>query len=68
MTIEQHIILKWTVDEKQNIRLTQDVNCQPEAGAIALFQLLKNNPSLAKAFLECDISNYTPMPVERTFQ
>lgn len=68
MAKEQHIILKWTVDEKQIISLHADINCQPSSAALILSQIFKNNPALAKAFVECDTSNYSSLPVERTFQ
>ena len=68
MAKEQHIILKWTVDEKQNIALNAEINCQPSSAAIILAQIFKSNPALAKAFVECDTSHYSSMPIEGKFQ
>lgn len=68
MAKEQYIILRLSIDEKQNIALHSEVNCQPSSAAIVLSQFFKNNPSLAKAFAECDLNNYAQMPIERIFQ
>jgi len=68
MAKEQHIILRWSVDEKQNIALHVDAEYQASSAAIVLSQFFENNPVLAKAFAECDLNNYAPMPIERTFQ
>lgn len=68
MAKEQHIILRWSIDEKQNIALHVDAEYQASSAALVLFQFFKNNPSLAKAFAECDLNNYTSIPLERIFQ
>ena len=53
MAKEEHILLKWTV-ENQKLELHADIDCNTQHAAAVLVQMFKNNPKLMEEFITAD--------------
>lgn len=56
MAKEEHILLRWTV-ENQKLELHADIDCNTQHAAAVLVQMFKNNPKLMEEFITADPDN-----------
>ena len=53
MTKEEHIVLKWRVEDEK-LALHTDIDCNLKHAAAVLIRLFRENPRLAEHFIEAD--------------